>query len=273
MKKRVLLFATMVIFLFTTSLSPQKKYADILNVKQRFVEVTDTLYADKCEVTVFDYQLFLNAMKESGKDYSAWMYDPTCWRTILGSNESHATHYYNHPAYIYYPIVGVPYAGAKEFCNWLTEKYNANPKRKWKKVIFRLPTEAEFIKAARGGLSEQIYPWGGPFLRNSDGCPLCNYQIIDESAIDYSDGELKYHCDPHGYMANYTAPALSYWPNDFGIYNISGNAAEMLQEEHVAMGGSWKSTGYNVRVTSKMHYEKPDAAVGFRVYMEIIERD
>lgn len=273
MKKRDLLFATMVVFLFMTGLSPQKKYADILNIKQRFVKVTDTLYADRYEVSVNDYRLFLEGMKYSGKDYSAWMYDSTCWRTLVGFDKGHVAYYYNHPAYIYYPIVGVPYAGAKEFCNWLTEKYNADPKRKWKKVLFRLPTEAEFVEAARGGLSQQIYPWGGSFLRNPNGCPLCNYRIIDESVIDYSDGELKYHHDPYGYMTNYTTPVQSYWPNGFGIYNISGNAAEMLQEEHIAMGGSWKSTGYNVRVTSKMHYEKPDNTVGFRVYMEIIERD
>ena len=47
----------------------------------------------------------------------------------------------------------------------------------------------------------------------------------------------------------------------------------MIQEEGIAMGGDFFSTGYNVRITSKSRYEKGGSArVGFRVYMEIIER-
>jgi hypothetical protein len=45
----------------------------------------------------------------------------------------------------------------------------------------------------------------------------------------------------------------------------------MIQENHIAMGGDWKSTGYNVKITSKKQYQNSDVTVGFRVYMEIIE--
>jgi hypothetical protein len=64
---------------------------------------------------------------------------------------------------------------------------------------------------------------------------------------------------------------INYKSNPYGVFNIVGNVSEMIQEEDIAMGGDWMSTGYNVRITSKKQYNNSDATVDFRVYMEIIE--
>ncbi len=65
--------------------------------------------------------------------------------------------------------------------------------------------------------------------------------------------------------ATITASAKSYYPNQFGIYNMSGNVAELVSDDTVAMGGSWNDTGYDVRVESEQPATDPRSTIGFRV--------
>ena len=199
------------------------------------------------------------------------MYDSICW---WNAGEIPMMElFYNHEAYNDYPVVGVNYASAKEFCKWLTEKYNSNPKKKYKKVIFRLPTEEEFKKAACYDCYsyKTNYPWGNEILQKSKNEKLCNYWDLDQTLLDYENKEnLIYHGEKSTFIS-FMEPVGSFLATPYGLFDIVGNVAEMIQEENVAMGGSWQSTGYNVRITSKKTYDKPQATVGFRVYMEIVE--
>ena len=68
-----------------------------------------------------------------------------------------------------------------------------------------------------------------------------------------------------------TAPAESYYPNKFGIYNMSGNVAELVSDDTVAMGGSWNDTGYDVRVESEQPATQPKSTIGFRMVATIEE--
>ncbi|MEI8201577.1 MAG: hypothetical protein WCH34_01100 [Bacteroidota bacterium] len=49
-----------------------------------------------------------------------------------------------------------------------------------------------------------------------------------------------------------------------GIYNMCGNVAEMVAEKGIAVGGSWKDTGYDVRIESTINYSEPSPSIGFR---------
>ncbi|MEO6488979.1 MAG: SUMF1/EgtB/PvdO family nonheme iron enzyme [Ferruginibacter sp.] len=217
--------------------------------------------------------------------------DSLCWvRDFAYSyNEPMAKKYYNHPAFGNYPVVGVSWKQATAFCEWRTHYYNAynESKKRSPESDFRLPTEAQWEYAARGGRSQSPYPWGGPYLRNKKGCLLANFK----------PGRGNYPEDG-GF---YTVRADAYWPNDFGLYNMAGNVSEWTSslyyeggynfqhdmnpdirwnakdsdpprmKRKVLRGGSWKDVGFFLQ-TSTRAYEYQDTAksyIGFRCVIDL----
>ena len=203
------------------------------------------------EVTNIDYREFLHYYKERDTaKYSAYMPDSTVWRTKNTYMEPMVNLYSNHPAYYNYPVVGVTYNQAKAYCAWLTEIINNNADKIFKKVLYRLPTEDEWIYAANGGKDNSIFPWEGDFLTTADGDFKANCTTFTPENI-YRDtlfqknekGEFEevyiYRTHPGGFngvrgvlndAADLTAPSKSYYPNGFGLYNMAGNVAEMVAE-------------------------------------------
>lgn len=204
-------------------------------------------------------------------------------------NEPMTKKYYSHPAYGNYPVVGVSWKQATAFCEWRTMYLNSflESKKRMTESDFRLPTEAEWEFAARGGRSQVPYPWGGPYLRNKKGCLLANFK----------PGRGNYPEDG-GF---YTVRADAYWPNDFGLYNMAGNVAEWTSslfyegaynfqhdmnpdirftatdveaprmKRKVVRGGSWKDVGYFLQ-TSSRNYEYQDTTksyIGFRCVLDL----
>ena len=193
--------------------------------------------------------------------------------------------YFWHQAYNDYPVVGVTWAQAKAFCDYRTQKKNkflATAKKNRGKVpSFRLPTEAEWEYAARGGLEYAKYPWGGPYTYSDQGCFLANFK---PERGDYAvDGAL------------YTMEAKSFKPNDYGLYNMSGNVSEWTNTAYnpssyylgstmnpnvndetnkrkVIRGGSWKDVAYFLEVSTR-DYEYADSArsyIGFRTVQDYL---
>ena len=75
-------------------------------------------------------------------------------------------------------------------------------------------------------------------------------------------------------LADITAPVKSYFPNGYGLYNMSGNVAEMLIEKPRTNGRSWNSGGIDVKIDAEDEYEGFEGGspyIGFRYFMEIIE--
>jgi formylglycine-generating enzyme len=217
--------------------------------------------------------------------------DTLCWiRDYAYSyNEPMSKQYYSHPAYGNYPVVGVNWKQATAFCEWRTSylmAYNES-KKKSGQTDFRLPTEAQWEYAARGGRSQSAYPWGGPYLRNKKGCLLANFKPGRGNYPE--DGGL------------YTVRADAYWPNDFGLYNMAGNVSEWTSslyyegsynfqhdmnpdvrwnaknsdpprmKRKVLRGGSWKDVAYFLQ-TGTRAYEYLDTAksyIGFRCVIDL----
>jgi formylglycine-generating enzyme required for sulfatase activity len=108
-----------------------------------------------------------------------------------------------------HPVVHVSWNDAVSYANWCG---------------MRLPTEAEWEKAARGGLVQKNFPWGDDL--ELDGKQRCNvWQGEFPTRNDNDDG----------YLA--TAPNDSFEPNSFGLYNVSGNVWEWTSD--------WMSTDWH----------------------------
>ncbi len=181
-------------------------------------------------------------------------------------NEVHSAFRSLHPDGENAPVQNISHAAAQQYCEWITRVYNCNTgKKKFKKVLFRLPTQEEWTLAAAGGKKQVPYPWGGYYLRNSKGCYLCNLNAT-EPCGDCPEGK---GADNDGGF--FTVPVTSYFPNDFGLYCVSGNVAEMLQQEGITMGGSWKDIGYKCQISVTDQYTESGPTIGFRVFMEVIE--
>lgn len=201
-------------------------------------------------------------------------------------NEPMHNDYFWHDAYNDYPVVGVTWKQAKAFCEWRTLKKNIYRRERKRHQInkFRLPSEAEWEYAARGGLEGATYPWGGPYTMNDRGCFLANFKPLRGN----------YAAD----QALYTVEADAYEPNDFNLYNMAGNVAEWtassydpssyeymstmspnvndtLNARKVIRGGSWKDVEYFLQVSTR-DFEYRDSArsyIGFRTVQSYMGTD
>jgi formylglycine-generating enzyme len=263
--------------------SAQEQNIKAKDLEKQFAKVNDTLYASKFETTNSEYRMFLQHLQATGKQdlYQQYEVDSAKWENADYYAAPLIKHYHRHPAYSKYPVVNISYEAAQAYCQWLTDQYHTNPKRKFRKVQFVLPTETEWMLAAQGGRSQAMFPWGNYYLRNSRGEYLCNFKRIPDAFIrsDSVAGgpivDVKAMREAFGSDVNdraiYTATVKSFWPNDFGIYNFSGNVSEMVAEKTFTKGGSWNSYGYYVQIRSREEYKGPSPQVGFRVFMKVIE--
>jgi formylglycine-generating enzyme required for sulfatase activity len=233
----------------------------------RGLDSCSEFYMASTEVTNIQWKEFLTNLKQVGRteEYNANVLDTTAWRQRLAYGEPFVDYYYQHKAYSEYPAVGMTLKQAKAYADWLTEIFALRDQGV--KVTFSVPTKKQWIRAARGD-AQTHYPWSGQCMRNSKGSYLTNFKNFDAANIHYNNDYKRYEIiTPDDFMdgATITASAKSYYPNQFGIYNMSGNVAELVSDDTVAMGGSWNDTGYDVRVESEQPATDPRSTIGFRV--------
>ena len=178
----------------------------------------------RCEVTVAEFVDFLNASGATN-----WPGSPQ----ISKSSGGYSARWFQSRN----PVAFVNVADAADYCRWLSEQTGES---------VRLPTEAEWEFAARGGIRHARYPWGW-------GSP---------------EGRACYNAATVRRVGSFEA-------NPFGLYDMAGNVFEwcgsVAGEQAPARGGSWAEKDPKfLRVFHRVLFPRDyrDADVGFRIVVE-----
>jgi len=264
------------------------------NNQPRRVTVS-SFYMDETEVRNLDYLEYLwwtdrVYAADYPEIYVGALPDTLVWREKLAYNEPYVLYYLRHPSYRDYPVVGVNWLQACNFCSWRSDRVNEfilirervldfapdqvneatfntdhylagtkannpyvgnvvqnipslNPTGPEDRMVrmedgillpkYRLPTEAEWEYAAYGLIGNTIgeritdrrlYPWNGHSVRNPDERYIGQMQ----ANFKRSNGDNMGTAGMLNDAADITAPVYSYWPNDYGLYNMAGNVSEWV---------------------------------------------
>ncbi len=260
-----------------------------------------SFYMDETEVRNHDwleYLYWINRVMGANypEAYKKALPDTLVWRDPLAFNEPYVEYYLRHPSYREYPVVGVSWVQATEYCAWRSDRVNemilireglkdwdpidnsvqffttdrytysdygdpstgsnpvyttgipnlndasgTKPKRKVKMEDgimlpkYRLPTEAEWEYAAYGLMgntvdeniiNRKLYPWNGHIVRSD------NKNSLGEIVANVKRGRgdlmgVAGNLNDAGFV---TTPVFSYWPNDYGLYNMAGNVNEWVAD-------------------------------------------
>ena len=243
---------------------------------------SDEFYMFKSEVSNKDYNAFLTSIKESGNtsDLEMCHRHTQKWDGVVEQSEAYAKLYGSHESYDNYPVVNISLDAARKYCIWLGEKLNATHGSQYN-IEVRLPSRIEWVRASRPKNIDDSFTWGGSFLISNTGDIMCNFKRLGSENIYWDETTKSYQVKEEIKISKYSRRIKerstgvksvdSFNPNKFGLYNMNGNIAE-LTSEGLACGGSWNSTGYDVRNESYIKYEEPSPMIGFRPVMIISKK-
>jgi eukaryotic-like serine/threonine-protein kinase len=236
-------------------------------IEMRFVPVGRDLMASIWETRVSDYMLFVSETDHPPPPASFFPQEPD------------------------HPVVNVSREDARAFCKWLTRRERKD-ERITRSHVYRLPTDLEWslmaglieeegISPGRRDVRKQpVYPWG---LNWPAGEKVGNFADMTAAlALGVPVGRTISGYDD-GFA--FTAPVGSFPPNELGIYDLSGNVQEWVEDEYskigsnklgVLRGGGWKTYQIENLYTGSRNAVPPDYLdefYGFRVVLAKIQPD
>ena len=122
----------------------------------------------------------------------------------------------------------------------------------WGADGYRLPTEAEWEKAARGGASGHRFPWADDTISHG----RANYNAGGEHSYDLSDGSGP-HPDYSSEGTPYTSPVGSFTANGYGLYDMAGNLSEWCWDR-------WSDYGSSPETDP----QGPDSDMSYRIFRD-----
>jgi formylglycine-generating enzyme required for sulfatase activity len=259
-----------------STFSCQRKYDVVRKEGKSFennppgvVWIKDSIYMDRMEIRNLDYWEYLHwLLRYQPEQYNAAYPDTLVWNEKNCYNQPYVHYYFTHPAYKNYPVVGVSYEQAQDFCKWRTARVKEfiaiQVKNKNKNAIrlqnieYRLPTKKEWEYAASCGdielqnKNDFLAPdYGYDKLTAENNLPKV---WVKETLVLF--GGL--------YGNDLTIPVTTVTPNKFGLHNMIGNVAEMISEKGISKGGSFLHSLYESAISESIVYTKPEPWLGFR---------
>lgn len=297
-----------------------------------------SFYLDETEVRNLDYLEYIYWLSRVfGMDYpeviKKALPDTLVWRDRLAYNEPYVELYFRHPAYREYPVVGVSWTQANDYCAWRTDRVNElmlveagildwdpdqlnennfnseaylagqyeglvmspledlNPNGTGERKArvedgillpkYRLPTEAEWEFASLGligntlyerVIERRIYPWNGNFTRSSGNDGYGEFMANFKRGRGDNMGVAGRLND----AADITAPVRSYWPNDYGLYNMAGNVSEWvldvyrpLSHEDMTDFRPFRGNVYQTQSRDEEGYVQEKDSLGRIIYRDV----
>lgn len=260
MKKQIFKSILVGFYILISTAFASAKPLNAETIESSIVKLTDQLYIGQCEVSNSLYRSFLSDLKAKDKteELNIARVDSLGWKANEPKVEEFVKTYHKDKQYAEMPVVNISYEAAVLFCKWLTQTYNAFPEKKYSNVTFSLPSEKEWLMGAKNTAGDAVFSTGTE-LRKDHRLPLANYRRTDIPS--YADG--------NSFMTDIMAPVKSYWPNEKGTYNMSGNAAEMLIEKGVTKGGSFMDTEEGLKLSATGTYTHSTSKIGFRFVMHV----
>lgn len=273
------------ILLLINQLSINAQNIDKLN-KENYYPLSKTTFLNKYEVTNKAYNHFI-------KNYSGKISDETLaiknhlW-TEGEFNKSYnmikKDFYHSTPKWEKHPVVNISQEAAKTYCEWLTEVYNSKSDRAYQKVVFRLPTEKEWMKAYKAvknkidiQTEKLIYSEKFPCKEkklNEEEKKL--REILNENRNPSPQQLMKTaEVDQDKVVDDMQARPVDFFRETYEapIYNLVGNVSEWLSEEEQAIASNWnvKNDKDMKELIAAFEAESPSPVIGFRIVMEVIE--
>jgi len=230
--------------------------------KQHTLNLPYSYKAAKYPLTNAQYQLFVDAGGYSEQRH--WTAAGWAWK-----GKQTAQRDYGEPFNLLnHPVVGVSWYEAVAYCHWLTELLREHGKlaEGW---LIRLPTEAEWEKAARG-TDGRVYPWGNEFDPNKANCVKTD--IRSTSAVGFfPKGKSPYGCQDmagNGWESCATKYDRGYKPYPYQIENEL--TADYLEGKYnrILRGGSWSDVSDDLRSAVRfLNFPRSDNPYwGFRCF-------
>lgn len=263
----------------------------------------DNVFIDETEIYNMAYleYLFYISNDSTEEFYLSQLPDSTCWQVNMQPKDSidpYTYHYFRYPGFRYFPVVGVSYEQAVNYCKWRSDIVNKTYRDEtfMKKypgltnyevtVEFRLPTKEEWEYAASGALDTTAFPYGikrplkdksYTFKIGKNSCTEC----LDTNNITYSTKDIIHKMEfnvMEDYYFDVNQPGINcnlrnsfilnyiyeHPGNNFGLYEMIGNVAEMTEVKGIAKGGSFRNSLSDFTINTDFLYDSPKEWLGFR---------